>query len=112
MRKNPYVVFHDAFAYLEDHYQLSALGAITVNPDRPPSAKRIAALQKTIREHGVECVFVEPQFSAAWMKALSADHHTRVGVLDPVGAGLQPGPEAYFTLMASNASALIDCLGQ
>ena len=112
VREVPYVVFHDAYRYLEDYYQLSALGAITVNPDRPPSAKRVSTLQHIIRQHGAECVFVEPQFSTSWINALSADNQIRVGILDPVGAGIEPGPEAYFALIQSNTSALIDCLGQ
>ena len=63
VRKIPYVVYHDAYRYFEDYFQLSALGAVTVNPDRPPSAKRVAMLRDLITRHGVTCVFVEPQHS-------------------------------------------------
>ena len=110
VRQKPFVVFHDAYGYLEDHYGLSALGAITVNPDRPPSAKRVAVLQKAIRHHGARCVFVEPQYSASWVRTLSADNQIQTGILDPMGADLEPGVDAYFTLMRNNAEALVDCL--
>ncbi len=35
---------------------------------------------------------------------------TGKGALDPLGAGLSPGPDAYFTLMRSLGAALADCL--
>ena len=33
------------------------------------------------------------------------------GVLDPLGADLEPGPEQYFQLMHRLADSLTDCLG-
>lgn len=110
VRQTPYVVFHDAYRYFEDYFQLAALGAITVNPDRPPSAKRVAMIRELITRHEVTCVFVEPQHNQSWVNALSHDHAIQVSILDPLGAQLEPGPDAYFTLMQANASALIDCL--
>ncbi|HLO79134.1 MAG TPA: zinc ABC transporter substrate-binding protein, partial [Magnetospirillum sp.] len=56
----PFVVFHDAYQYLEKHYGLAAAGAITVDPDRPPSARRLAALRDRLRTAGAACVFREP----------------------------------------------------
>jgi zinc transport system substrate-binding protein len=44
----PYVVFHDAYQYLEHRYGLTSVGSITVNPERRPSAQRIAAIRKKI----------------------------------------------------------------
>ena len=110
VQTTPYVVFHDAYHYLEDHFDLNVLGAVTVNPDRPPSAKRVARLRRNIIAHRVRCVFVEPQFSRSWVKVLTEDGSLQVGVLDPLGATLNPGPEAYFALMRANAEALTDCL--
>ena len=35
----------------------------------------------------------------------------RLTVLDPLGAGLTPGPDAYQQLLANLSTALKDCLG-
>ena len=35
----------------------------------------------------------------------------RKGVLDPLGADLEAGPEQYFELLDSLADSLISCLG-
>ena len=110
VREIPYIVFHDAYRYFEDYFELSALGAVTASPERAPSAKRVAALRDLITQNDIKCMFVAPQHSQSWVNALSDDHDVRVGVLDPLGAELEPGRHAYFTLMRANASALINCL--
>ena len=38
------------------------------------------------------------------------DRDARVGVLDPLGSTLEPGPEAYFEMMRANARAIVGCL--
>jgi zinc transport system substrate-binding protein len=67
-------------------------------------------LRKRIREAGVACVFTEPQFDPALVEAVTDGSGARVATLDPLGATLAPGPEAYFVLMRALADALADCL--
>lgn len=108
----PYVVFHDAYQYFERRYALAPAGAITVDPDRPPSAKRLAALGARLKQAGATCVFHEPQFPAPVVDTLAMAAGARVGLLDPQGAALPPGPDQYFQLMNGLADALIGCLGR
>jgi len=111
VRDVPYVVFHDAYAYLEARYGLTAVGAVAVSPDRLPSAQRVRALRARIAKLGARCVFREPQFESALVRAIVEGTGARVGVLDPLGASLEPGPELYFELMRTNVRALVECLG-
>lgn len=106
----PYVVFHDAYHYFETRYGLSPAGSVTVDPDRPPSAKRMAALRDRLKGAGAACVFREPQFPAKAAETLAASAGARLGVLDPQGATLPPGPEHYFQLMRGLAASLSECL--
>lgn len=106
----PYLVFHEAYGYFERRYGLARVGAVTVNPQRKPGAKHIAALRETIRSTGARCLFGEPQFQPALLATLIEGSDARIGVLDPLGAALAPGPEAYFTLMRNLAKDLRDCL--
>lgn len=106
----PYVVFHDAYQYFEARYGLSAAGSITVDPDRPASARRLAALRDKLKKSGATCVFREPQFPAAVVENLAKSANTRIGVLDPQGAAIPPGPDLYFLLMTGLAKGLTDCL--
>jgi len=111
VRQRPFVVFHDAYHYLEDRYGLNGVGALTVSPDRPPGAARLGEIRARIRGLGAACVFAEPQFEPALVDTVVAGTEARRGVLDPEGAALPDGPELYFSLMRANARALADCLG-
>jgi len=111
VRDIPFVVFHDAYQYFEKSYALRAVGSITVSAERKPGARRVREIRDTIRSLGARCVFSEPQFSSALLGALLEGTNTRTGTLDPLGAGLPAGPDAYFTLMRSLGSTLAECLG-
>jgi zinc transport system substrate-binding protein len=77
-----------------------------------PSARRIKTLRDEIARSGARCVFREPQFESALVQVLLEDSDARAGVLDPLGTGVAPGPDAYFALMDASADALIECLGR
>ncbi len=106
----PFLVFHDAYAYLEARYGLRALGAFAINPAVAPGARRLAELRRRILQTGALCVFAEPQFRPGVVEAVVADTPAQSGVLDPLGAALRPGPEAYFRLMRGLADSLVACL--
>lgn len=111
LKGRPYIVYHDAYQYLEARYGLSPAGAITLEPDRPVSAKRIAEIRAKITATGTACVFAEPQFPPAIMATVVEGTGARTGLLDPLGADLIPGPDAYFTLLDGLARSLVACLG-
>ena len=107
----PYVVFHDAYRYLERRYGLTPVGSITPNPERQPSAQRIAAIRKKIVDNNALCIFSEPQFEPSIVKTLIEGMSTKVGVLDADGGvGIAPGPDAYFTIMRNLGDSLKGCL--
>ncbi|MBP2229904.1 zinc transport system substrate-binding protein [Azospirillum agricola] len=107
----PFVVFHDAYQYFEARYDLSAVGSITVNPDRRPSAKRLSAIRAKIAGLDAACVFAEPQFEPALVRTVVEGTRAKTGVLDPEGADLPEGPALYASLMRNLAAGLRGCLG-
>ena len=110
--ERPYVVFHDAYQYFEQRYGVSAVGAITINPTVRPSAQRLAEIQGRLQELGAACVFAEPQFEPALVDIVIEGTNARKGVLDPLGAALDAGPDQYFRLMSDLADSLANCLGR
>ena len=110
VKNRPYVVFHDAYHYFEKYFGMNAVGSISVAPDRPPGAKRLAQLRGRLGKLGAACVFAEPQFRPAIVATVTDGSATRAGVLDPLGANLAPGPDAYFHLMENLARSLRSCL--
>lgn len=108
----PYVVFHDAYQYFEASYGLTPIAAITLSPERSPGAHHLAAIQERLAREGVVCVFSEPQFDLKLLQVVTEGTAAHGAPLDPLGADLEPGPEAYFTLMERMAASLESCLGQ
>ncbi|MET3601924.1 zinc ABC transporter substrate-binding protein [Martelella mangrovi] len=105
----PYVVFHDAYHYFGHRFGVEAAGSITVNPEAPPSAQRIREIHDKLTNLGAACVFSEPQFPPKIINTVIEGTDARTGVLDPLGAGLEDGPDLYFVLLENLASNLTDC---
>ena len=110
IKDKPYIVFHDAYQYFEKAYGLNAVGSIMLDPELPPSAKRIIQIRSKIKSTNASCVFKEPQFRAKIVNTVIEDTNAQVGTLDPLGADLASGPNMYLELLKSIASNLKTCL--
>ena len=110
VKAKPYIVFHDAYQYLERRYGLQAVGSVTLSPDVPPSARRLTELRRKITDLKAACVFAEPQFTPKIITTIIEGTAARRGTLDPLGAAIPAGPEHYFTLLRGLASGLNACL--
>lgn len=104
-----FIVFHDAYQYLEKRYQLNAVGAITLNPEIMPSAKHIQAIQDLIKQKNVVCIFAEPQFKPAIVDMIAKSTQVREGVLNPLAVEGQ-GFAGYSHLLTHLSIALRTCL--
>jgi zinc transport system substrate-binding protein len=111
IQDKPYVVFHDAYQYLETSLGLNAVGSITVSPDQKPGAKRLHEIEDKIQDIGAVCIFAEPQFRPAIVEAVVSDTGIRAGTLDPLGSDIAAGPHAYQEILSQNVDALVACLG-
>jgi len=109
-RGKPFLVFHDAIQYFEHRYGLSAAGAITLSPEQPPSAKRLAEVRQKVTSHSAVCVFAEPGFQPNLVAAVTEGTSARVATIDPEGLNLQPGPALYFELLRGLARDVSQCL--
>jgi zinc transport system substrate-binding protein len=111
LASRPYIVFHDAYQYLEHRYGMTPVGSITVNPERQPSAQRVAAMREKITHGAAVCVFAEPQFEPKLVQTLIEGTKARAGVLDADGGvGIPAGVEAYPMIMRNLSNALRACL--
>ena len=105
-----YLVFHDAYQYLERDYQLAAMGAISVDPEQVSSPIRLREARDNLQVNQISCVFSEPQFPDRAVRTVIAGTDTRIGVLDPLGADLDPGAELYPALLNNLADNMVACL--
>lgn len=112
VRQAPFLVFHDAYQYLETRYGLNVQGALSSVPSRSPGARRLSELRRRLVETQATCLFGEPRFEAGLARTLIRGTSAELAVLDPLGAGIPPGPEAYFMIMREIADNLVGCLSR
>jgi zinc transport system substrate-binding protein len=112
VKERPFLVFHDAYHYFEAAFGLNGLGAIVLNPETPPGARRLQEIRHRIDEAGVACVFSEPQFEIGYVNTVLEDTTARTASLDPLGVKVEPGPDAYSRIMIDLTDALVGCLAK
>ena len=103
------VVFHDAYQYFEKRFGINILGAFTVNTDVMPGAEQLAEIREVIEHDKVSCIFSEPQFNPDIIKAVAKDMNIATGVIDPLGATLDPGKDLYFDLINNMSKSFKGC---
>lgn len=106
----PFITFHDGYSYFVERYGLNQVGQMTVNPEQRPGAATVRALRDLVAAEGVACAFAEPQFDRGIVESLAGEARIKVGSLDALGAGLEPGPSLYGALLRRNAEAVEACL--
>ena len=103
------IVFHDAYQYFEERFNVNILGAFTVNTDVMPGAEQLKEIREVIEHDKVACVFSEPQFNPDIIKAVAKDMNIKTGVVDPLGATLNPGKSLYFDLIRKMSASFKGC---
>ena len=104
-----FVVFHDAYQYFENRFDIQVLGALTVNADVMPGAEQLSEIREVIEHEKVNCLFSEPQFNPSIMESIAKDTKIKTGILDPLGARLDKGKNLYFDLLNDMATSFIGC---
>ncbi|MBL6841692.1 MAG: zinc ABC transporter substrate-binding protein [Candidatus Pelagibacter bacterium] len=103
------IVFHDAYQYFEKRFNVKILGAFTVNTDIMPGAAQLSEIREIIVHDKVKCIFSEPQFNPDIIKVVAKDMNIKTGVVDPLGATLNPGKNLYFDLIRNMSASFKGC---
>ena len=103
------IVFHDGYQYFEKRFNVNVLGAFTVNTDVMPGAEQLAEIREIIEHDNVSCIFSEPQFNPDIINTVAKDMDIKTGVLDPLGATLDPGKGLYFDLIKNMSKSFKGC---
>lgn len=108
-KTSPYIVSHDAYQYFNNYFGLDGVGAITLNPEIPPSIQRIQNIHNLLQKEQVTCIFTEPQFTYKVVNTLVNDTSVHTGVLDPLGQDKDLGPDGYFILIDNLIAEFVKC---
>lgn len=112
MQGKPFIAFHDAYQYFERPFGLTLAGTVSLGDASSPSPARLAQLREEVVEEGVTCAFSEPQYNTALLETAVEGTGAAIFVLDPLGAGLEPGPELYPQVLRDMAASFAACAAQ
>ncbi len=104
VEQKPFIVFHDAYLYYFDRYNLmeSRKAAIEPFPGKEPTAAYFQELVALIEQESIEIVFTEPQFNPQTVQNLQEETGVKSFEINPIGLGLSE--ESY----EENLRALTD----
>ncbi len=105
-----FFVFHDAYGRFMDRYQLKMLGAFTVDPGRPVGTRHLSNIRDQLQANAAVCVFGEPQFKAAVVKAVVDDLPVGYGELDPLALDATVSPRGYTEYLQQLGTQVSRCL--
>lgn len=105
-----FATVHDAYGYFENRFGIEASGFVHISPEVAPGAEHLEDLREEIEEAGISCLFSEPQFNQKVVDSIVDDMGIETGVLDPLGAELDDGPELYFELIRGMTTTFQNCL--
>ncbi|WP_022851192.1 metal ABC transporter solute-binding protein, Zn/Mn family [Limisalsivibrio acetivorans] len=82
LKSREFMVFHPSWGYFADEYGLEQV-AVEVDGKEPKPAE-LAELIRRAKEHGIDTVFVQPEFSKKSAETVAKAINGRVEVLDPL----------------------------
>ncbi len=108
VKKTRVIVFHPAFAYFFNHYDIIISGVIIKSPGAMPMPKDIEDIEKNIKKFHINAIFSELQSPSDAAKTISNATNTPLYQLDPIGNK----KISYFTLIRNNARIIKAALTQ
>jgi zinc transport system substrate-binding protein len=79
------ITYHKSFQYFTDEFGIASLGWVQASPGKEPSPKDLSNLGKTIEEHQVKAIYLEPQMDKKAGEVLAKEFGLKVLTLDPLG---------------------------
>ena len=104
-----FAVYHDAYGYFQDRFGLQTPLALLSHEAERPSPSRIGELREFVNSHDVGTAFVEPQSSLGLVETVFEGVPVAICEIDPIGAGIEPGPKHYWLTLDQMAQAIAGC---
>lgn len=109
VENRPIVVFHDAYGYFADRFNLKIAGVIRDGDAVAPGAAHLTELQAKIGHLNIACAFSEATHDPALIHSMFKDTGIAIGTLDPSGSSLTYGPNLYADLIRNLTNELMIC---
>ncbi|GLQ34207.1 zinc transporter [Amylibacter marinus] len=104
-----YMVFHDAYQYFENSFDIQVRGAIQDSADKKAGAARIRSVQEMVEQEDIHCLLSEPTGSDSILELAIEGHDVGIATVDPLGQHLELGADFYPNLLRDMAGKLKAC---
>lgn len=105
------IVFHEAFPYFAEEFNLNIVATVEREPDEAPVARELAETCDLIEETGCLALFAEPDYSQAAIDVIARETGATVYILDPITEKkYENDKDAYLLAMQQNAKTLKEAL--
>lgn len=111
LKDKPLAVYHDAFQYFEDRFDLTVVGAVSDNDDVKPGAAHMADLRDHLSDVQPLCFLAEPGATEGLIAAATERASIPVAELDQLGRALPQGAGLYPALIEDLAQSISACAG-
>jgi len=104
---------HDAFGYLASVNKLESVSVIGLSSDEQPSAKNIADIIATVKEHGVKTIFFEEFINDNVSQTIARETGAKAVALQPLENISQDelkSHQTYLTIMRENLKKLREAM--
>lgn len=110
LERRSFLSTHAAWSYFAVRYGLVEAGVIHSHPGQDPSSREMAHLLEEARDHGIDCLFTEPQLGEVAARALATELSLPTCMLDPLGGPGVEGRDGYFQLLRFNTRQFVQGL--
>ena len=108
-RASPFIVFHDAFQYFENEYQLNYIDSISFDEETGVSLKHIRQIKADIKNNNIHCLLYQDP-KPAIVATLAKQTSIKTIALDPLGLNISDDKNAWFEIMQQLSADLNTCL--
>lgn len=105
------VIFHDAFAYFAEAFDLEVAGVIAMDGETSFSANQVSEIVHLIKQEQIDMLFTEEQYGTKLADVVSRETNANVYVLDSLVTG-EADADSYLNGMYQNLEVLRKAFGE
>lgn len=105
-----YGVYHNAYQYFEDQFDLSHVLNMLEHPEIQPTGQEIIAVRNIVQKQQLNCVFLEFDSNMAVVDTMLNGVQVQMPVLDIMGHNLTTRDNGYIDLLDELAAQFARCL--
>ena len=105
------VLFHSAYAYLAQEYDMETAFCMDLDEERQVSAGEVAEVIEVIKHHGVKYIFAEELYAKDMCNLIQKEVDVEVIYLDPLTRG-EYTSDSYLDAMKENMVKLQKAIGE